>query len=139
MKLVLAVSILLTAICASVIHAMDVKVEAVIAAGQDAKPTDTFEADIPKLHVFFKSKGTKKGDTLRGVWIAEDVGAAAPKEHRIHESTMTSDKDDFFGAFSLSKPTKGWPAGKYRVEIYAGYDVAATVKFTILAADSGEG
>jgi len=124
---------LLTAafICASVAYGGDAKVEAAIAVDQDTKPATTFGADVPKLYAFFKTKGTEKGEKLRGVWIAEDVGDAAPANTKIDEATLTADQDDFYGAFSLSKPNKGWPVGKYRVEIYDGDELATTVEFTI--------
>lgn len=114
------------------------KIEAVVAKDKESKPTDSFPADVPEVYAFFKSTGTKKGETLRAVWIAEDVGDAAPKETKIDESTLTADQDNFFGAFSLSKPTKGWPVGQYRVEIYSGSEVATTVKFEIKAVDAEE-
>jgi hypothetical protein len=65
------------------------------------------------------------------VWIAEDIGDAAPENTTIDEATLTADKDNFYGAFSLCKPTKGWPEGKYRVEIYVGDKLATSVNFTI--------
>jgi hypothetical protein len=120
-------------ICVSQAHADNLKVEAVIAKDKDTKPAKTFAADVKKLYAFFRTKGTEKGDKLRGVWIAEDVGDAAPANTKIDEASLTADEDDFYGAFAISKPTKGWPAGKYRVEIYAGDDLATTVKFTIEA------
>ena len=123
--------LLATVICASVARAGDAKVEAAIAVDQDTKPATAFAPDVPKLYAFFKSKGTEKGEKLRGVWIAEDVGEAAPANTKIDESTLTADEDDFYGAFSLSKPNKGWPIGKYRVEIYDGDELTTTVKFTI--------
>ncbi|MDQ6913615.1 MAG: hypothetical protein M3128_12160 [Verrucomicrobiota bacterium] len=109
------------------------KVEATTAKDKDSKPTDTFTADVPKVYVFFKTSGTKKSDTLRSVWIADDVGEAAPANTKIDEASVTGDKDDFVGAFSLSKPTKGWPVGKYHVDIYSDDQVVTTVKFTIKA------
>jgi hypothetical protein len=109
----------------------DVKVEAIMAEDQDSKPTTTFAPDIPKLYCFFKTHGSKTGDTLRGVWIAEDVGDAAPANTKVDEAKLTADRDDFYGAFSLSKPDKGWPAGSYRVEIYEGDDLALKVEFKI--------
>jgi hypothetical protein len=129
---------LLTAmvICLSVAHAGDAKIEAAIAVDKDTEPTTTFATDVPKLYAFFKSKGTEKGEKLRGVWIAEDVGEAAPANTKIDEATLTADQDDFYGAFSLSKPNKGWPVGSYRVEIYDGDELATTVKFTIGATRS---
>jgi hypothetical protein len=130
--------LIITTICASVALAGKAKVEAAIAVDKDTKPTTTFAADVPKLYAFFRSKGTQAGDKLRGVWIAEDVGDAAPKKTKIDEATLTADENDFYGAFSLTKPTKGWPAGKYQVDIYLGDELATTAKFTIKAGKSNE-
>ena len=96
-----------------------------------ASSTDTFSANVPKVYAFFHSTGTKKGDTLRGVFIADDVGSAAPADYKIDEASLTADKDDFSGAFSISKPDKGFPVGKYHVDIYVGDQLATSVKFTI--------
>jgi hypothetical protein len=79
----------------------------------------------------FKTKGVQDGDKLRGVWIAEDVGDVAPKETKIDEKSIKAEGDTDDGVFSLSKPTNGWPVGKYRLEIYVGDELAKTVKFTI--------
>ena len=117
----------------TLVHADGPKVEAAIAVDKDTKPTDSFSASVPKLYAFFRSTGTSKDDKLRGVWIAEDVGDAAPANTKIDESSVTADQDDYYGAFSLSKPTAGWPPGKYRVEIYLNDELATTVKFTIEA------
>jgi hypothetical protein len=138
-KTVLKVAVVVAvAFCAAEVYAGKLKVEAAIAKDMDTKPARTFVADVPKLYAFFRTSGSKAGDTLRGVWIAEDVGAAAPKETKIDEATLTADENDFYGAFSLTKPTKGWPVGEYRVEIYAGDQLATTVKFTITAGKSDE-
>ena len=124
--------------CTAHLRAGDVKVEAAIAVDQDTKPATTFAADVPKHYAFFKTKGTEKGDKLRGVWIAENVGEAARENSKIDEATLSADQDDFFGALSLTKPAKGWPVGKYRVEIYSGDDLATTVKFTITGGKSSK-
>ena len=121
---------------ASQIQAGDMKVEAVIAKDKDTRPATIFPTNIPKLYAFFRTHGSEKGDKLRGVWIAEDVGDAAPKQTKIDEATLTAEQDNFYGAFSLSKPTKGWPVGKYRVDIYSGDEVATSVEFTIKAGKS---
>jgi hypothetical protein len=119
------------AIFVSFAHAQNPKVEVAFAKDKDSKPTTSFAADVAKVYAFFKTTGIKNGDTVRGVFIAEDVGDAAPKETKIDESSLTADKADFSGAFSLSKPTNGWPVGSYRVEIYLGDKLATTGKFTI--------
>jgi photosystem II stability/assembly factor-like uncharacterized protein len=131
--------LIIAVICVSPAHAGKSKVEAVIAKDKDTKPAKTFAADVKKLYAFFRTKGTERGDKLRGVWIAEDVGDAAPANTKIDEASLTAEENDFYGAFSITKPTKGWPAGKYRVEIYAGDDLATTVKFTIEGGKSDEG
>lgn len=109
-------------------------IQVAIAKDKDSKPAATFPADVPQLYAFFRSDGTKQGDKLRGVWIASDVGDAAPKDTKIDELTLTADKDNAFGAFSLSKPTKGWPVGKYRVEVYDNGELVTIAHFTIEAA-----
>jgi outer membrane usher protein FimD/PapC len=108
-------------------------VEAAIAVDKDTKPTDTFDATVPKLYAFFRSTGTSKDDKFRGVWIADDVGGAAPANTKIDEASLAADQDNFYGAFSLTKPTNGWPPGKYHIDIYVNDDLATTVKFTIAA------
>jgi hypothetical protein len=123
-------------ISASVAHAGDVKIRVVMSTGPDDDPTTTFAADTPKIFALFKTKGLQNGDKLRGLWIAEDVGDAAPKESKIDEKTLNAEGDTDDGVFSLSKPNKGWPVGKYRLEIYVGDELAKTVKFTIKAGKS---
>ena len=130
MKRLLAV-VMAMLVCAFYAHAGDMEVEVALAKDKDSKPTDTFDTNVPKLYAFFKTKGSTKGDKLRAVWIAEDVGDAAPKNTKIDEASLTADQDNFFGAFSLSKPTEGWPEGSYRVDIYNGDKVANSAKFTI--------
>jgi hypothetical protein len=128
--------LLIAALALTTARAGDVKVEVRLAKDEDSRPATTFVADMPVLYAFFNTTGTKKGNSLRGVWIAEDVGEAAPKETKIDESSLVADKDNFVGSFSISKPTKGWSLGKYRVEIYSGSELATKVKFKIIAGKS---
>jgi hypothetical protein len=127
-----------TLICASVARAGDVKVNAVVTTDPDEEPATTFASATPKLYALFKTKGLQNGDKLRGVWTFVDVGDAAPANTKIDEKTLTADGDTDDGVFSLTKPTKGWPVGKYRVEIYVNDDLATAVKFTIKAAGKTE-
>ncbi len=131
MKSKFALLTVLLTVSSGVVLAGGQKVEAVIAKDKDTRPAKSFSANVPKLYAFFRTSGVEKGETLRGVWIAEDVGDAAPKEAKIDEVSLTADDDNFYGAFSLSRPTKGWPAGKYRVDIYVGDKLATSVNFTV--------
>lgn len=82
--------VVLTLVGALQLPAADVTVDAIMAKDKDAEPTETFAVDVPKIYAFFKSKGTKKGDKLRGVFIAEDVGDAAPADTKIDEVFSTA-------------------------------------------------
>ena len=106
---------------------------AAIAVDKETKPATSFSSDVPQLHAFYVGDALKAGDVLSGVWIAEDVGDAAPKNTTIDEAASIKIKDPAEpGAFSLSKPTKGWPVGSYRVEISVNGKLAETVKFKIV-------
>lgn len=94
--------------------------------------TTSFTTDVAKIYALWKGDALKEGDKVRSVWIADDVGEAAPKNTKIDEATVTA-TDDKAGTFSISKPDKGWPAGKYHVDLYIGDKLAETLKFTITA------
>ena len=96
-------------------------------------PKTEFTPDTPKIYCAWKAEGLKSGTQLRGVWIAEDVGKVAPPNFKIDEASFTSPGSIAQGSFALSKPNKGFPIGKYRLEIYVGSDLAKTVPFTIKA------
>ena len=125
-------------ICASDARDGDAKVKAVMTTGPEDEPTTTFATDTREVLALFKTKGAKNGDKLRGVWIADDVGKAAPANTKIDEKTLTLKGGTDDGKFSVTKPTKGWPAGEYHLDIYANDELATTVKFTIEAAEKAE-
>jgi len=123
MKRILAL-LIGTLICAAGARAGEMKLDAAM----------SFAADTPKIYVTFNSKGVKKGDKVRGVLIAEDVGEAAPANSKVLETALDIDEDPD-DAFYFSKPTNGWPEGKYRVEIYVNDKLATMVKFTVTTPD----
>jgi hypothetical protein len=123
---------------ASVARGGEVKITAVTATGPKDKPTAIFTTDTPEVWALFEIQGAKKGDKLRGVWIADDVGDEAPANTKLLEKTITVEGDIDAGNLSCTKPAKGWPAGKYHLDIYANDELATTVKFTIEAAKKTE-
>ena len=98
------------------------------------EPATTFTPDLKKIVCRWQGDALNKGDKIRCVWIAEDVGEVAPPNYKLDETDTTADGPEAFGTFTLSRPTKGWPPGKYRVELYAGDQLADVLKFTIAAA-----
>jgi hypothetical protein len=128
------VALIASVICISVARAGDISVKVTMTTGPQDDPTTTFAANTPKLYAMFKTKGAKNGDKIRGVLIAEDVGDVAPANTKILEKMLDLEGDTDDGDFNFTKPTKGWPVGKYRVEIYVNDELATTAKFTIKAA-----
>ena len=120
--------------CAALVRAGDVTVEAIMTTNPDGKETTTFTPDTPKLFAMFKTKGASDGDKIRAVWIADDVGDAAPKRTKIDETTLKAEGDTEDGMFSLPKPNNGWPVGEYHLEIYVNDEVVTKLKFAIKAA-----
>jgi hypothetical protein len=118
-------------ISASVARAGDVKVKVTITTGPEDEAVTSFAPDAAKIYAIFKTKGISSGDKVRGVLIAEDVGDVAPANTKVLEKTLTLEEDTSDGDFNFSKPDKGWPTGKYRVEIYVNDELETTAKFTV--------
>ncbi|MEY2491259.1 MAG: hypothetical protein QOH24_210 [Verrucomicrobiota bacterium] len=107
---------------------------AALAQESTGEPQTSFPPDTPKLFLRWQGETLTPGEKIRCVWIAEDVGDAAPANYQVDETSTKADDVRAFGTFTLSRPKKGWPIGKYRIEIYAGDKLAETVRFTIAKA-----
>ena len=99
--------------------------------------SDHFDAAVPVVHVTYTSLDRpKSGDAYVVQWIATDVGQAAPA-NTVIGTTNIPVRDVLAAATSytlnanLTKPTNGWPVGKYRVEIKYGDKLVTTAQFAI--------
>jgi hypothetical protein len=72
------------------------------------------------------------------VLIAEDVGDAAPANTEVLSKTLTLQEDTSDGDFNFSKPNKGWPPGKYRVDLYVNDKLATKAKFVVTDGETSE-
>ena len=120
-----------TIICLAVARGADITIIAATTTGPDAPATTTFARDTPAVFALLQMEGVQKGDKLRLVWIADDVGEAAPANTQIAEKAMTMEGVPNEGNFSCTKPAKNWPTGKYHVDIYANDKLITTAKFTV--------
>lgn len=68
--------------------------------------------------------------TLKAVWICEKSEGIEPN-YKISEASMKVGMINNSGDFSLSKPTKGWPVGSYRVDLYIDDKVNETAHFEV--------
>jgi uncharacterized RDD family membrane protein YckC len=90
--------------------------------------SDTFPANQANIVCAWQVEGSTPYVPIRSVWIAEDVGSAAPPNTKLAEKAFTGSN---VGEFSLTAPTAGWPVGKYRLEIYIGDTLAKSLPYTI--------
>jgi len=105
-------------------------IHAFVANKTDGKPTKKFFTDSSKIYGVWQGEGLKAGDIIQAVWVAEAFGYTR-KDVKITRGETTAYKPDDYGIFSLARPVAGWPVGRYRLELYVGPKLAATVKFTI--------
>jgi hypothetical protein len=80
--------------------------------------TTQFAADTPKIYARWQGHGLPEQAKVRVVWIAENVGEAAPPNYKVGEANVVAGSSDPSGTFTLSRPDKGWPLGDYKVEFY---------------------
>ena len=71
------------------------------------------------------------GSKLSSSWIAEDTHGAAPDNYKIDSVDLLVKGGINVATFSLSKPTKGWPKGKYRVDLFIDGKAAGSMHFKI--------
>jgi len=74
-----------------------------------------FPTSIPEIEYFYQLPPGVGGD-VTCFWIAEDVGDVAPPNYLVDSVTVSVERGGE-GAFQLSRPTNGWPRGKYRLEL----------------------
>jgi|GEM_PF-6158761 len=100
-------------------------------------PTDKFAATTPVVYLTYKTKDPpENGGTYVIKWIAEDVGAAAPANTAVatlNETVkdMQAGMKNYVVNSKLTKPTAGWPVGKYRIEVSYGDKLVTTARFSV--------
>jgi uncharacterized RDD family membrane protein YckC len=92
----------------------------------------TFAPSQANIVCVFQVEGVAAGTPVRSVWIADDVGNAAPPNTKLAEKSIAApDGGEFSGDFNLSGPSSGWPVGKYHLDIYIGDTLAKSLSYTI--------
>lgn len=105
-----------------------------------AKPTsidasaDAVTPETRQFWIAFATPTAKGGDVITAKLVAVDVGAVAPPNTMIAEASLPvpAGKVGVDGAFDFSAPDKGWPAGKYAVQLTRNTELMATTTFPIM-------
>ena len=88
-----------------------------------------FPVSTAKLVLDWKLVPGARAEIIEARWIATDIGAAAPNDYLISSSKSEAGKTE--GTFTLSKPTAGFPPGKYRLELRQMDQLIYSEEFTI--------
>lgn len=81
-------------------------------------PTNVFTVTAPELAAVFRLAPGEHHATLDAKWIAVDVGGAAAPNSLAGQGTLTLDRNTVTGVLRLEL-RKGFPPGKYRLEVSA--------------------
>jgi hypothetical protein len=93
---------------------------AAMAQGEDgASPTTDFAPDAEKLYCYVEMRGKTAGAKVTARWIAVEAEGVS-RNYEIDSARIALEGDQNVINFSLEKPAKGWPPGKYRVDLYLG-------------------
>jgi hypothetical protein len=124
-------SMLLGLLLAAPLYAAPHFSDIVVSDSKDGDATDTFAPSTAKIFVHAEMADIDKGAKMTGTWIAVDTHGAAPPNYKIDSSDLVADGVVNTVTYSLSKPNKGWPIGKYRVELAVDGKVVGSTSFTV--------
>ena len=85
---------------------------------------DTFTKDTDMVYFVCSSKDLQEGQSLKASWVAVKVDVPGSKPNYVINSNSVTvgqkpaNMPYYLAKFSLSKPTKGWPVGDYRVDLF---------------------
>jgi len=90
----------------------------------------SFPQTQPKIYIFAMVADAPQGTPVKAVWIAEKCEGVAANT-KFAETTTKFPGGATWIPYSYSKPNPQWAPGNYRVELFLGADLAATVRFSI--------
>lgn len=90
-----------------------------------------FAATQPQIFLDYQGETLAKGDKIKAVWFIEDGGKGITPNVKVSESTLVADAPRGKGGFHLDKPAKGFPPGKWRVDVYVNDARIESIKFTV--------
>jgi hypothetical protein len=91
----------------------------------------TFSKGDARVYLLCKNPSGAKGDQLHVVWTAVETGGVFPKNKKMSEFTQTLTGPGQGGVFYQPAPTGGFPAGKYRADLYNNGKLVKTLNFSV--------
>jgi hypothetical protein len=78
--------------------------------------TDQFTKAAPEIHAVLVLDEVKAGLEIKGIWVSVD--AIEVPNYQIDSAIVKIKDKETRVHFALSRPTSGWPLGKYRLDVY---------------------
>ena len=91
---------------------------------------DSYAPDAPEFHAVVTLANAPKDTLVKAVWVAVDVGNAAPPDSKIDETEVKTEGSRNVD-FSLQRGAAKWPAGLYKVQIYYNSKLDRTLNFVV--------
>lgn len=93
-------------------------------------PTMTFSPDAQVIYVAFRVSQVQPGSRLKAVWNAVNVGAAAPANSQLAESSVVL-PGPAPGNFRFRRGPEPWPVGEYKVDLYLNDQIVLSLPYKI--------
>ncbi|TPM27927.1 hypothetical protein [Mesorhizobium sp. B2-3-4] len=129
-------SVLVVAVAALAAFCLNVPAQAagfaniVLSATKGGEAQSDFPADTPVIYVSADLVDIQSASTITFSWISVDSHGAAPANYTIDKVDLDVGSNTEADS-QLTKPTAGWPAGTYRVDLSIDGTVADSVPFSI--------
>jgi hypothetical protein len=92
--------------------------------------TETYAVDQPVIHAVVSVSNAPSDTKMKVVWVAVDVSAAATPNQTLDQTEVTVDGSRNVD-FKLIRDSRGWPPGKYKVDIYLNDKLDRTLNFSV--------
>jgi hypothetical protein len=93
-------------------------------------PTASFTVDAPFINAIANIKHGSPGTKVRGTWISVDA-ISTPNYEILSTEVLLESPGTVNAHFEISKPTKGWPKGNYRVDVSIDGKPAGSANFSV--------
>jgi hypothetical protein len=104
------------------------------AKGEITKQTRDFTADTKVIYVDVGVKGLTKGAKVKGTLKCVEAttkDGTVVKDIEVASTELDAPGEESTFNFKFSAPTKGWPVGKYVVEVATGGKAFETIDLTV--------
>jgi hypothetical protein len=90
-----------------------------------------FAPDAPAVYAVYRvvAAGPVK---LKAVFWADSVEGFDPRTKLFEKVISISERGEFMGAVSAQRPTDGWPAGLYHVDLFIGDTLSKTLSYKVV-------